>query len=94
MRRILRHDPDRIMVTEIRDEETAKLAIAAGNTGHAVLTTLHANTAAESVKRLQRLGVDALDIATVVQYVFAQRLVESLSPTDEFVEWYDATNVD
>lgn len=82
------------MVTEIRDEETAKLAIAAGNTGHAVLTTLHANTAAESVKRLQRLGVDTLDIATVVQYVFAQRLVESLSPTDEFVEWYDATNVD
>ena len=78
LREILRQDPDRIMVGEIRDSETAKLAADASNTGHSVITTLHANSAADCVRRLMRLGIDAIDLAGTVKYLFAQRLVERL----------------
>lgn len=91
LREILRQDPDRIMVGEIRDSETAKLATDASNTGHAVITTLHANSAADCVRRLMRLGIDAVDIASTIKYLFAQRLVERLDESGSFVEQYDAT---
>lgn len=89
LREILRQDPDRIMVGEIRDAETAKLATDASNTGHAVITTLHANSAADCIRRLMRLGIDAVDIASTIKYLFAQRLVERLDESGSFVEWYD-----
>jgi len=90
LRSILRHDPDRIMVGETRDEETAALSIEAANTGHSVFTTLHANTAADCIRRLMKLGVDSIDISGTVKFLFAQRLVEKLSPRNDFVEFYDA----
>lgn len=91
LRSILRHDPDRIMVGETRDTETAALSIEAANTGHSVFTTLHANTAADCIRRMMKLGIDAIDISGTIKYLFAQRLVEKLSPLHDFVEFYDAT---
>ena len=58
IRQILRHDPDIIMIGEIRDEKAAKMAVVAANTGHLVLTTLHASKASSSVSRLIELGVN------------------------------------
>lgn len=91
LRSILRHDPDRIMVGETRDAETAALSIEAANTGHSVFTTLHANTAADCIRRLMKLGIDVIDISCSVKFLFAQRLVEKLSPRHDFVEFYDAS---
>ena len=78
MRGFLRADPDVIMIGEIRDEETAKIAIEASLTGHLVLSTLHTNNASESVVRLLDLGMDAMNFADSLVGIVAQRLVRSL----------------
>lgn len=78
MRGFLRADPDVIMIGEIRDEETAKIAVEASLTGHLVLSTLHTNSASESVVRLLDLGMDALNFADSLVGVVAQRLVRAL----------------
>lgn len=80
MRSFLRADPDIIMIGEIRDAETAKVAIEASLTGHLVLSTLHTNSAAESVVRLLDLGMDALNFADSLVGIIAQRLVRGLCP--------------
>jgi type II secretory ATPase GspE/PulE/Tfp pilus assembly ATPase PilB-like protein len=78
MRGFLRADPDIIMIGEIRDSETAKIAIEASLTGHLVLSTLHTNNAAESVVRLLDLGIDAMSFADSLVGIVAQRLVRAL----------------
>ena len=88
MRSFLRADPDVIMVGEMRDEVTTKVAIEASLTGHLVLSTLHTNSAAESVVRLLDLGMDPFNFADALQAVLAQRLVKSLCP--QCKESYDA----
>jgi general secretion pathway protein E len=75
LRSILRHDPDKIMVGEIRDEETAQIAVQAALTGHLVLTTVHANTVFDVVGRLLHMGVDAYSLASALVGVWAQRLL-------------------
>ncbi|MEM9586804.1 MAG: GspE/PulE family protein [Planctomycetota bacterium] len=78
LRSILRHDPDVIMVGEIRDAETAELAIKASLTGHLVLSTLHTNTAAGVVTRLLDMGVEPFLVAATLRLSVAQRLVRRL----------------
>ena len=78
LRSILRQDPDVIMVGEIRDKETAAMAIHAALTGHLVLSTLHTNSAAGVVPRLIDMGVDPYLIAPTLLMVIGQRLVKSL----------------
>jgi type IV pilus assembly protein PilB len=75
MRNFLRHDPDVIMVGEIRDRETAGIAVESALTGHLVLSTLHTNTAATSITRLLDLGVEAYLLRAALSAVMAQRLV-------------------
>ncbi len=78
LRHILRQDPDVIMVGEIRDEETARIAITAALTGHLVLSTLHTNTAAEALVRLVDMGIEPYLLAAAVSGVLSQRLVRRL----------------
>jgi general secretion pathway protein E len=78
LRAFLRHDPDVIMVGEIRDTETAHIAIHAALTGHLVLTTLHTETAASAIPRLLDLGVEGYLLASTLRGVIAQRLVRLL----------------
>jgi len=80
LRRVLRQDPDIIMVGEIRDSETAALAVRAALTGHLVLSTLHTNDAPSAVTRLVNLGVQPFLLAAVLRGVIAQRLVRKLCP--------------
>jgi len=74
LRAFLRQDPDVIMVGEVRDLETANIAIKAAQTGHLVLSTLHTNSAAETLTRMMNMGVPAYNIATSVSLIIAQRL--------------------
>jgi type IV pilus assembly protein PilB len=78
LRSVLRHDPDIIMIGEIRDAETADVAIKAALTGHLVLSTIHTNSAASAVTRLADMGVDRFLIAATLRLVAAQRLVRRL----------------
>ena len=78
LRSFLRHDPDVIMVGEMRDSETAQIGIDAALTGHLVLTSLHTNTAAGAITRLLDMGVDAYLLASSLRCVVAQRLVRVL----------------
>lgn len=78
LRSILRQDPDIIMIGEIRDEETARIAIAAALTGHLVLSTLHTNTAAEAFTRLLDMGIEPYLLAAAIRGVLSQRLVRRL----------------
>ena len=80
LRAILRQDPDIIMVGEIRDRETAKIATAAALTGHLVLTTVHTNTAAEALARMLEMDIEPYIVAASVCGVIAQRLVRRLCP--------------
>ncbi|MCC5844407.1 MAG: type II/IV secretion system protein [Verrucomicrobia bacterium] len=80
IRSILRHDPDVIMIGEIRDRETADLAVRAALTGHMVFSTLHTNTAAGAVTRLIDLGLDRFLLGSVLRLVVAQRLARRLCP--------------
>ncbi|MFK8397563.1 type IV-A pilus assembly ATPase PilB [Pseudomonas sp. BGr12] len=78
LRAFLRQDPDVIMVGEIRDLETAEIAIKAAQTGHMVMSTLHTNSAAETLTRLLNMGVAAFNLATSVNLIIAQRLARKL----------------
>ncbi len=80
LRSILRHDPDVIMVGEIRDRETAEIAIQSALTGHLVFTTVHANTALDVVSRFTHMGVDLYALASGLNGVLAQRLVRLNCP--------------
>ena len=78
LKSFLRQDPDIIMVGEIRDLETASIAIKAAQTGHMVMSTLHTNSAAETLTRLRNMGVPSFNIATSVNLIIAQRLARKL----------------
>ena len=78
LRTMLRSDPDVVLIGEVRDEETARIAIQAAMTGHLVLTTLHTHNAASSIARLRDMGVDQSLIATSVNCIVAQRLARRL----------------
>ncbi|NIB40042.1 type IV-A pilus assembly ATPase PilB [Pseudomaricurvus alkylphenolicus] len=78
LRSFLRQDPDIVMVGEIRDLETAEIAIKAAQTGHLVLSTLHTNSAPETLTRLLNMGVPAFNVATTVSLIIAQRLARRL----------------
>ncbi|WP_323845042.1 type IV-A pilus assembly ATPase PilB [Microbulbifer magnicolonia] len=78
LRSFLRQDPDIVMVGEIRDLETAEIAIKAAQTGHLVLSTLHTNSAPETLTRLMNMGVPTFNIATSVSVIIAQRLARRL----------------
>jgi type IV pilus assembly protein PilB len=78
LRSFLRQDPDIIMVGEMRDKETADIAIKAAQTGHLVLSTLHTNSATETLTRLMNMGIPAYDIAASISLIIAQRLVRKL----------------
>ena len=80
LRSILRQDPDVIMVGEIRDLETAQIAVQAALTGHLVLSTLHTNSAAATITRLRDMGVEDYLLTAVLRGVLAQRLVRRLCP--------------
>ena len=80
LRSFLRHDPDIIMVGEIRDRETAEIAIQSALTGHLVLATLHTNDALSAFTRLTDMGIEPYLVAAAVQAVMAQRLVRRLCP--------------
>jgi len=80
LRSLLRQDPDVIMIGEIRDNETARIAVQAALTGHLVLSTLHTNDAASSVTRLVNIGIDSYLIAASLNAAVAQRLVRRICP--------------
>jgi type II secretory ATPase GspE/PulE/Tfp pilus assembly ATPase PilB-like protein len=98
LRSILRQDPDVILVGEVRDRETAVIAVQASLTGHVVLTTLHTIDAASSVTRLMDIGIESYKIAAAVKGVVAQRLLRRLCPhcrelaadpvTDRLERWF------
>lgn len=80
LRSVLRHDPDVILIGEIRDRETAEIALRAAMTGHLVISTLHTRTATSAISRLLDLGVEPYLVASSVHLVIAQRLVRRLCP--------------
>ncbi|MGH8506591.1 MAG: GspE/PulE family protein, partial [Stenotrophobium sp.] len=80
LRAILRQDPDVVMVGEIRDLETAQIAVQASQTGHLVLSTLHTNTAVGAVTRLRDMGVEPYQLSSSLVGLMAQRLVRNLCP--------------
>lgn len=80
LRSFLRQDPDVVMVGEIRDLDTAEIAIKASQTGHLVLSTLHTNSAAETIIRLSNMGVESFNLASSLSLIIAQRLARKLCP--------------
>ena len=78
LRSILRHDPDKILVGEIRDAETAQIAVQSALTGHLVFTTVHANSVFDVVGRFDQFGIDAYTLASAVNGILAQRLMRRL----------------
>jgi general secretion pathway protein E len=78
LRSILRHDPDRILVGEIRDSETAQIAVQSALTGHLVFTTVHANSVFDVMGRFEQFGIDAYTFASAINGVLAQRLMRKL----------------
>ena len=86
LRSILRHDPDVIMIGEIRDAETAEIAIQSALTGHLVLATIHTNDAPSAFTRLLEMGIEPFLLATSVRAVLAQRLVRKLSTIADHVQ--------
>jgi type IV pilus assembly protein PilB len=98
LRAFLRQDPDVIMVGEIRDLETANIAIKAAQTGHMVLSTLHTNDAPQTLSRLVNMGVAPFNIASAVSLIIAQRLArrlcEACKTHDEGLKVYKAVGCD
>src|SRR4029077_7374390 len=102
LRAILRHDPDKILVGEIRDLETAEIAIQASLTGHTVFSTLHTNDAPSTVTRLRDMGIAPFLITATVEAILAQRLVrrvctgcrEESTPSSEMLHDLDMTAAD
>lgn len=101
LKSILRQDPDVVMVGEIRDKETAEIAIKAALTGHLVISTLHTNDSVAAIYRLMDMGVDAFLVAAAVVGIVAQRLVKRLCNnckvtrpvTEDERKWYGATDL-
>jgi len=81
LRSILRHDPDKIMVGEIRDQETAQIAIQSALTGHLVFTTVHANNVTDVIGRFINMGVEPYNFVSALNCIMAQRLVRVICPT-------------
>ncbi|MFQ6041205.1 MAG: GspE/PulE family protein [Candidatus Poribacteria bacterium] len=102
LRAFLRQDPDVIMVGEMRDQETASIAVRAALTGHLVFSTIHTNDAPSCITRLVDFGVDPFLIADSVQLVIAQRLVHTIcknckvpiEPTEEVIKLLEANRID
>lgn len=86
LRSILRHDPDIVMVGEMRDKHTAELAIKLANTGHLTFSTLHTNDAPSAVSRLYKMGIEPFLIAYAINLIVAQRLLRKLCPDCKQVE--------
>lgn len=80
LRSILRHDPDRILVGEIRDKETAEIAVQAALTGHLVFTSVHANNVFDVISRFRHMGVDAYSFVTALNGIVSQRLIRLICP--------------
>ena len=80
LRTVLRQDPDIILVGEIRDKETAEIAVQAGQTGHYVLSTIHTINSVEVITRLRKMGVSDYDIASTLATTISQRLIRKLCP--------------
>ena len=80
LRSILRHDPDKIMVGEMRDSETAQIAFQSALTGHLVFTTVHANNVIDVIGRLLNMGVEPYNFVSALNCVLAQRLVRMICP--------------
>ena len=78
LRSILRHDPDKILVGEIRDQETAQIAINSALTGHLVFTTVHANNVVDVLGRFLNMGVEAYNFVSALNCILAQRLVRTI----------------
>jgi type IV pilus assembly protein PilB len=104
LRTVLRLDPDIIMVGEIRDSDTAQISIQASLTGHLVLSTVHANSSVETLKRLENIGIDFHLLMSSLNLIFSQRLVRRLCPNcrkkrevteveKKLLEKYSATHV-
>ena len=89
LRAILRQDPDVIMIGEIRDQETAQIAVQASLTGHLVLATLHTNDSVSAITRLVDMGIEPFLLSSSVLGILAQRLVRKLEPMH--AERYEAT---
>lgn len=92
LRSVLRHDPNIVLVGEIRDLETAQAAIDAALTGHLVLSTLHTNSALEAIPRLLSMGVSPYTFAPAIRAILAQRLVRTLSEEVKAAGTYDAAD--
>lgn len=94
LRSILRHDPDKIMVGEIRDQETAEIAVQAALTGHLVLTTVHANTAVDVIGRFLNMKVESYNFVSALSCIISQRLIRKICNSckviddniDEYIE--------
>jgi type II secretory ATPase GspE/PulE/Tfp pilus assembly ATPase PilB-like protein len=101
LRHILRHDPDIILIGEMRDKETAEIGVRAALTGHLVFTTLHANTAADAIPRLVDIGIDPYLLSSTILATMSQRLVrrvcpncqEEYRPNPEFLKHFGIENV-
>jgi len=92
LRSILRHDPDKIMVGEIRDQETAQIAIQSALTGHLVFTTVHANNVTDVIGRFINMGVEPYNFVSALNCILAQRLVRLICPNCKRLKKY--TNVE
>jgi type IV pilus assembly protein PilB len=90
LRSILRHDPDKIMVGEIRDPETAQIAVQSALTGHLVFTTVHANNIFDVIGRFIHMGIDPYNFVSCLNSVLAQRLIRRLCPKCKAPVKYDA----
>lgn len=93
MKASLRLDPDVIMVGEMRDEESADIAQKAGTSGHMVLSTVHANSAAESITRLLAFGLKGFEVSSVLSAVIAQRLARKIDPDSE-LSWEKPNDIE
>src|ERR1700726_3472162 len=89
LRSILRHDPDKVMVGEIRDQETAQIAINAALTGHLVFTTVHANNVLDVLGRFLNMGVEAYNFVSALNCILAQRLVRTICEYCAHTVYYD-----
>ncbi len=94
LRSILRHDPDKIMVGEIRDTETAQIAIQSALTGHLVFTTVHANNVVDVLGRFLNMGVEAYNFISALNCILAQRLVRVICPNCRHEVRYDAPTLE
>ncbi len=93
LRSVLRHDPDKIMVGEIRDPETARIAVQSALTGHLVFTTVHANNVFDVLGRFMHMGIDAFNFVSCLNCVLAQRLVRKICPECKTEVHYDSATL-